>query len=124
MLLQERGFYSIVSLTPAGERSAEAVIRLNPGCSVYEGHFPGFPIAPGVCSMQTVRECAEAFLGRRLFLGNIIQCRFRQLIEPGKNAEFKIALNFSDIENGTKLVASMQADEIVFLELKAELNYV
>lgn len=124
MLLQERRFYTICGIKDAEDGSHIASIRINPDCEVFKGHFPGYPVVPGVCSMETVKECAEAIIGRKTFMNNIQQCRFRNLIEPGKVENLDIKINFSDIDGGKRIVASVCKDEVTFMELKAELKYV
>ena len=36
-----------------------ATVRLLPESAVYRGHFPGYPITPGVCIVQIALELAE-----------------------------------------------------------------
>ena len=40
-------------------------IKLNPENEVYEGHFPNEPISPGVCNINTIKECAEKIIERK-----------------------------------------------------------
>ena len=44
-------FYELVSADAAG-----ATIRLLPESPVYQGHFPGYPITPGVCLVEIALE--------------------------------------------------------------------
>ncbi len=63
MLLND--FYTIhnasgpeVELSPSGvpiERYRFSM-ELNPAHPVYEGHFPGNPVVPGVCQLQMISE--------------------------------------------------------------------
>ena len=41
-------------------------LRLLPDCDVYRGHFPGSPVCPGVCHIETIKECAMYLVGKRL----------------------------------------------------------
>ena len=43
--------YELVQADAAG-----ATIRLLPESPVYQGHFPGYPITPGVCLVEIVLE--------------------------------------------------------------------
>ena len=43
--------YEIVSSDAAG-----ATLRLLPDSPVYQGHFPGYPITPGVCLVEIALE--------------------------------------------------------------------
>lgn len=124
MLLQDRKLYFITDIIDDEAGSSLIKLRINPGCEVFNGHFPGYPVVPGVCSMETVRECAETVLGRKTFMRNIIQCRFRNIIEPSKIGELTVKAEFNDIENGKRVNAVLFENETVYMELKAELVYV
>ncbi len=50
---------------------------------VYQGHFPGNPITPGVLTLRMVRECVSREIGRPLHYSAIKSCRYVALIRPG-----------------------------------------
>lgn len=52
---------------------------------VYEGHFPGQPVCPGVMTMQMVRECASRLEGKPLHWKGVKSCRFTGMLYPGNN---------------------------------------
>ena len=41
-----------------------ATVRLLPDSAVYAGHFPGYPITPGVCLVQIALELIEEMAGQ------------------------------------------------------------
>ena len=41
-----------------------AIVRLLPESPVYQGHFPGYPITPGVCLVQIALELIEEMAGQ------------------------------------------------------------
>lgn len=105
------------------ETGSNFLISLNPDHQVYQGHFPGDPICPGVCSIQMIRECAEIVLGQRLTIGTVSQCRFMELLTPSKNKDLLLKLTLSKAEEGmVKAVASILSDDAQtsFLEYKGE----
>lgn len=63
----------------AGVYTFEAV--LNPEHAVYEGHFPGLPVTPGVCLLRVVKECASRLRNRRLRFERIISCKFLAVVD-------------------------------------------
>lgn len=75
--------------------------RLNPNHSIYNGHFPNDPICPGVCNIQTIRECAELETGKKLRIDTISVCRFAALITPTKSPELLLSLKLEDKEDNT-----------------------
>lgn len=111
------GFYDIVARR---EEDGETVFRvaLRPDCKVYEGHFPGTPVAPGVCNIQMIRECAEQVAGRPLLLTKISQCRMTKLITPGEFPELDVHVAL----DGESLTASIVSGETVCLTLKATIE--
>ena len=57
MLLEN--FYKIIHRKEREDGKREIEIELNPGHALYQGHFPGQPVVPGVCTLQMIKESAE-----------------------------------------------------------------
>lgn len=120
-MLQDR--YFTIKEGKKIESGSEFLITLNPNHQVYQGHFPGDPICPGVCSIQMIRECAEVSFGKKLTIGSISQCRFSELLTPAKNTELLLRLALNDKGDGTVgVIASLLSDDAQtsFLEYKGE----
>ena len=84
-------FFKIIERTQENER-AIFIIELNKNHPIYEGHFPGSPIVPGVCSIEIMKECAEFYLNTSLYYDSIEQCKFLSPIDPVKTAFLTISL--------------------------------
>jgi 3-hydroxyacyl-[acyl-carrier-protein] dehydratase len=56
---------------------------------VFEGHFPKFPILPGVLMLEIMNHAAgfllyKRFKGERfVFLGGVKRAKFRRMVKPG-----------------------------------------
>ena len=50
--------------------------------SIFQGHFPGKPIVPGVCSIEIVRELMEMILQKKLILKKSSNIKFLRLLTP------------------------------------------
>lgn len=74
-------FYQVLNSTQT-EVSSEFSILINKQHRVFEGHFPGNPVVPGVISMMMVRQCAEKIIGRETRFATISQCKYLQAIIP------------------------------------------
>lgn len=61
-----------------------AVVELAAKHPIYEGHFPGNPVLPGVCTLEIVKECVERAGGCSVRYDNIADCKFTAMIIPGK----------------------------------------
>lgn len=60
-------------------------------CKVFDGHFPGNPICPGVLNMEVVRECTGKMLGCDMpRITEIRQCRFMELLTPEKTPKVSL----------------------------------
>ena len=115
-------FYKIEQTT---ERENETLFltSMNAAHKIYNGHFPGDPICPGVCNVQTIRECAELKLGKRLRIDAIAHCKFAALITPQKCPQLLISLHLEEKEENRYLaVAKITSpdEQTLFLEYKGE----
>lgn len=57
-------------------------IRLNPAHTIYQAHFPGEPVTPGVCILQIARELLEDLLQRPLAVKSVKNMKFLSVISP------------------------------------------
>lgn len=81
MLLNK--LYKTVSLDVVADGSGFlAEIELDPGHPVFEGHFPGNPILPGVCSVQIVRELLEQSLHNSLRMNRAGNIKYLGFVNP------------------------------------------
>ena len=96
-------------------------ISLNPACKVYEGHFPGEPVSPGVCNIQMIKECAEQVVGKPLLLNNLQQCRLTTLVTPLVHPQVEVTIALEEKGETYKLKATIGKREDIYLDLKAEL---
>ncbi|MBR6249969.1 MAG: hypothetical protein IKR17_02100 [Bacteroidales bacterium] len=78
-------FYNIISNSSDGNRHSY-VVKINANHRVFEGHFPGNPIVPGVMSLMMIRECAERQLGRTTHFAYIKDVKYIQAIVPNGEA--------------------------------------
>ncbi|MGZ3863730.1 MAG: 3-hydroxyacyl-ACP dehydratase [Bacteroidia bacterium] len=78
-------FYTIVGTTghSADPNAFEATIRLNEDHPVYDGHFPGSPVTPGVVLVQIIKEVLEKELNKKTFLSEGDNIKFLAPVIPG-----------------------------------------
>lgn len=99
-------------------------ISLNPLCKVYDGHFPGEPVSPGVCNIQMIKECVEQVVGTPLLLAGMSKCRLLELMNPVTHAKVELEIELQEqSESGVKVYAVLGMDEQTYIDMKAEFVY-
>ncbi|RAG85336.1 hypothetical protein DN069_12425 [Streptacidiphilus pinicola] len=88
------------------------------------GHYPGFPIMPGVLLLDTVRQAAAAAVGTDLALAGIGRARFTRPLLPGD--ELHLSLLISPAKDGRVAVraAATRADGLAAAQLSVTLQEV
>lgn len=86
-------FYSIVSKEIVEEgKSYLFNIQINSEHPIFEGHFPGNPITPGVCMMQIIKDITESISGRSLFMKKCSNVKFMAIINPEVTKDLQLQL--------------------------------
>ncbi|MEH6535268.1 MAG: 3-hydroxyacyl-ACP dehydratase [Psychroserpens sp.] len=101
MLIKD--FYTIQSITTFDENTIHAHIQLNKNHKVFDGHFIGNPVTPGVCMIQTIKEITQDYVKASLFLQHISNVKFTALINPFKNSNLVLELSIIQENNTIKV---------------------
>jgi len=96
MLLKD--FYTIKSIDKKDDHNYVVVLFINEKHEVFNGHFPGNPIMPGVCMMQIIKELTEQLTETTLVMQSLSNVKFMALINPNVNPELKLELNITTTE--------------------------
>ena len=73
------------------EDSGQVVVCFNPAHPLYAGHFPGQPVTPGVCLIQTATELLSELKGAPLRLTGARQIKFLQMHTPAMPLRFELS---------------------------------
>lgn len=96
-------------------RSEEALtthIELHADHPIYQAHFPGNPITPGVCLVQMIGELAEGQVGHPLALSNVVNLKFLAPISPVNTPVIDIIFTSIDEEgNDIKTKGTIMAGD-------------
>ncbi|MBE6339365.1 MAG: hypothetical protein E7069_01330 [Bacteroidales bacterium] len=98
-----------------GFRYEVSLIESHP---IYQGHFPGNPISPGVCSIQMIRECTEDALNKQLCLKSINVCRFSTLLTPQKGVHLQLEIILTNNNDSVDAKATISNDGITYVSYK------
>ena len=113
-------YYSIKNQQTTGQGALFNVILL-PECSVYEGHFPEAPVAPGVCNIQMIKECVERMTGKQWQLEYIAQCKFTTLITPIQHRDLLVRIETAETEDKRlKVTTTISQGETEYMIFKGE----
>ena len=93
-------------------------IRLNPLHPIFEGHFPGRPILPGVYMIQMVKEVVETWTEKkiRLVLGQDL--KFLSVVNPEENTMIQMELKINREGEKIRIVAQLLSNAVVFFKFK------
>src|SRR5690349_17802614 len=97
-MLQE-DFFTITTLQ-ADNNTVHAVLEINAAHRIFEGHFPGQPVVPGVCMMQMVKEIMEKVIGRTTRLVKADHLKFLSMVNPRENTTITAQLKYVQTSNG------------------------
>jgi 3-hydroxyacyl-[acyl-carrier-protein] dehydratase len=118
-ILDQTGPHREVSIHDAQVEKYRFVLELNPAHPVYEGHFAGNPVVPGVCQVQMISEVLALTQGFPVRLVHADNVKFMTLMVPEKNRVVDLLLSIKKTGNETISVnASMQNGEVVFIKFK------
>ena len=106
------------------ENGFSVLLCCNPEHLIYQAHFPGNPITPGACLLQTAGELLQRKLGRPLFLKASKNIKYLSLLVPesGKEVRFEFT-NIAEIENGCKAQLVIADDTSVYSKMSLTFSY-
>lgn len=100
----------------------KATIRINKKHKIFEGHFPGHPVVPGVCMLQIVREVMEDNTGKALRISGADMIKFLTIINPEENNEVEISVTYTEENDQLQLNATLFSGTTIFFKLKSTLQ--
>jgi len=100
----------------------DATITINKEHALYGGHFPGFPVTPGVCQVLMVQEILERELNSPLILSGARQIKFTAVHEPDREKEVELEISFKREDKKLKVTACLYKEAKVFLKFKGEFS--
>ena len=97
---------------------AVGTVTIEPDDAVFPGHYPGFPVLPGLYLVEFVHQTVLAALERpdRMALGTIEDCRFVGPVYPGDKLTIETSLSragddlrcSATVSTGMKTVARLR----------------
>jgi len=102
------------------EKAFIAAVEINPEHAVFEGHFPGNPVVPGVCMIEMIRTVLEMEYNKTFQLSETKNAKFLNILNPRNTPGVEIKSEVLEASGNTIRLRSVIYDkEIVFLKMEA-----
>lgn len=88
--------------TVIGREPHAVTVRMLPGSAIYQAHFPGDPVTPGVCQVGMLQEQLEETLRCRLSLREVKTLKFLDVLRPDNGGE--VVLQFDKLDHDGNLL--------------------
>lgn len=119
MLLIDR----VLSFEPGEFAIARKNVSINE--AVFQGHFPGNPVLPGIFILEAMAQTGavalltlDQFKGRTAFFGGVKSAKFRRVVRPGDTLEIKVTLEkLKDRIGVGKAIATVDGEKACTAEL-------
>ncbi|PSU36464.1 3-hydroxyacyl-ACP dehydratase [Photobacterium lutimaris] len=73
--------------------SVVLVLRLNPQLSDFKGHFPSYPILPGVTQIDWAVYFSQRILGTPTVFAGMDVIKFQEPIQPNQDVQLSLSWN-------------------------------
>lgn len=115
MILLNDNFYRCDDLNLEGNLQ-KARISINSLHDVFQGHFPGNPVVPGVCMIQILKELLEVSNNKHYRLQEARNIKFMNVLNPSANPTVTIVQEINEEQRRIKVSSSISDSGKVFLK--------
>lgn len=96
-------------------------VELRENHSVFDGHFPGLPILPGVYLIQMIKDSLNSFLRDNYRVHSADTVKFLLPVEPGKNNMLRMEMTLKESVDKLMVTAnSFFEDNTIHFKYKGE----
>jgi 3-hydroxyacyl-[acyl-carrier-protein] dehydratase len=115
--------FTIATINPT-ENGFRATLRCNPEHQIYKAHFPGNPITPGACLLQTAAELMQRQQGRPLHLQGSKNVKYLNVLIPAPGKEVSFAFSgIAETETGCKTQVVIADESTVYTKMSLSFSY-
>jgi 3-hydroxyacyl-[acyl-carrier-protein] dehydratase len=115
MLLQD--FFKIIN-ADITDNAALVEVELNPQHAIFQGHFPGHPITPGVCVNQIAVDLFSHIQQQEYAMTKAKSVKFIHIIKPEENPRVHYQLNWMQVtEQQYKIEALVYHEDTTFAKI-------
>ena len=88
-----------------------AQVAVDPTHKIFDGHFPGQPVLPGVCTVEILKELVGEVQGRKMKLSDANNMKFLSLVDPSKTNILNFTIQLNEDGDAIKINASAQLED-------------
>ena len=115
MLINDFYKYKIEDIT---SEKITATVVVNKHHEIFNGHFPGQPVVPGVCQVLMVKEVFVDFVKKDLQLVSSKSIKFLSVIDPFNIDKLKLFISYKRGINSYEISAEILNDKKSFFKLR------
>lgn len=109
--------YAITTLDHSGN-VITSELNVNAVHAVFEGHFPGAPVLPGVVQLEMVKSVLGEAFGRSWQMREMSSCKFLEVFNPAEISGITIHIQYKGDE-ALDVTASGKHGERTFFKARA-----
>ncbi|HSP40451.1 MAG TPA: hypothetical protein VLN46_03385 [Gillisia sp.] len=113
-----KDFYSVIESGESGGVHS-TTLRINPAHEIYQGHFPGRPVTPGVILMQLFKEEAERLSAKDLRLEKASNVKFTAVVDPNEDALLVLRSSINEDNGVVTLRGTAENNNTVAIKFQA-----
>ena len=106
------------SLTESTTDKLKARITIDGEHRLFEGHFPGFPVTPGVVLLEITRQILGKALGKDLMLSGAKDIKFTRPVIPAQHTEIDLEMNIDKADGEILVNAVFSGEDIIFTKIR------
>ena len=111
--------YIIKSIQKSENKDLFSTISINKDDRIFEGHFPGQPVLPGVCLTNMITDVVSNSKKETYYLKSADTIKFLHLVEPSLFPTLTVHLHLiAETSNTIKAEATISSESLVFLKFK------
>jgi 3-hydroxyacyl-[acyl-carrier-protein] dehydratase len=115
-------FFTLTDVEAIGP-DIKASLVINARHKIFEGHFPGQPVVPGVCMMQMVKEIIEQVTAKQTCLVKAQEMKFLAIINPKQNNTIQATLKYTVQQHDIIVMATLFKDELIHFKFKGQFAF-
>jgi len=115
-------FFTIASTTSQEDKTLVEV-DINQEHNVFEGHFPGNPVVPGVFLIQMIRETIEVLQQKKFSIEKAAEIKFLNMVIPQQSSHLLLEIQKRvKSDNPFAFSITVSGNETIFLKMKIDLQ--